>query len=117
VNVNTPEYLPAFEGVEQVRVLFLDDRLVQMNFLDDRKVRWQREKDFTSKISESLKMPNVWKDSIGGSILNCDGFFLRAEIGYSNSPSQLLIKLTNLSAEIDRRIKARDEKQRGSFKP
>ena len=117
VNVNTPEYLPAFEGVEQVRVLFLDDRLVQMNFLYDRNVRWQREKDFTSKISESLKMPNVWEDGIGGSILNCEGFFLRAEIGYYNSPSQLLIKLTNLSAEIDRRIKARDEKQRGSFKP
>jgi hypothetical protein len=117
VNVNTPEYLPAFEGVEQVRVLFLDDRLVQMNFLYDRKVRWQREKDFTSKISELLKLPNAWEDSIGGSILNCDGFFLRAEIGYYNSPSQLLVKLTNLSAEIDRRIKARDEKQRGSFKP
>ena len=117
VNVNTPEYLPAFEGVEQVQLLFLDNRLVQLNFLYDRTVRWQREKDFTSKISELLKLPNVWEDSIGGSILNCDGFFLRAELGYSNSPSQLLVKLTNLSAEIDRRIKARDEKQRGSFKP
>lgn len=117
VNVNTPEYLPAFEGVEQVQVLFLDDRLVQMNFLYDRTVRWQREKNFTSKISELLKLPNVWEDSIGGSTLNCDGFFLRAELGYYNSPSQLLVKLTNLSAEIDRRIKARDEKQRGSFKP
>lgn len=95
VNVNTPEYLPAFEGIEQVSVLFLDDRLVQMKFLYDRKVRWQRQTEFTSKISESLKMPNAWEDSIGGSILNCNGFFLRAEIGYYNGPSQLLIKLTN----------------------
>ena len=116
VDVNTPTYLPAFEGIEQVNVLFLDDRLVQINFHYDRKLRWQSEKEFTSRISDSLKMPNVWEDGIGGSILNCNGFFLRAEIGY-NSPSQILIKLTNLSAEIDHRIKARDERQRGSFKP
>jgi hypothetical protein len=117
VRVNTPVYLAAFAGIEQVNVLFLDDRLVQMNFVYDRNVRWQKGSEFTSKISESLKMPNVWEDSIGGSILNCNGFFLRAEIGYYSSASQLLIKQTNLSAEMDRRIKARDEKQRGSFKP
>jgi hypothetical protein len=82
VNVNTPEYLPAFEGVEQVQVLFLDDRLVQMNFLYDRTVRWQREKDFTSKISELLKLPNVWEDSIGGSIFNCAKFYSSMIVWY-----------------------------------
>jgi hypothetical protein len=117
VQVNAAEYMPGFAGINQVNVLFLDERLAQIKIVYDQSVRWQRESDFTSKVSESLNLPNAWEDSFGGSIMNCDGFFLRAEIGHCTSPTGLLIKLTNLTEEVDRRMKLRDEKQRGSFKP
>jgi hypothetical protein len=117
VRVNAPEYMPGFAGIDQVNILFLDDRLSQVKIVYDQSVRWQKESDFTSKVSESLNLPNAWEDTIGGSIMNCDGFFLRAEIGHYTSPTELLMKQTNLSEEVGRRMKLRVDNQRGLFRP
>jgi hypothetical protein len=124
VRVDSAAYKPAFDGIDMVGLMFLDKKLAQIKIVYDHSIRWNKTRDFTSKISESLHLPNVWEGlffstgTLGDDpSMECGGFLLTAEIGLHTSPTVLLIKQSNLSEEVDRRVKQRDEKKRGSFKP
>jgi hypothetical protein len=105
-----------FKGVSAIYLSFFDNRLVRFSVQYDGSVQWDSSARFSTKVSESLRLPDLWVSGSGGSRkLSCDGF--EVETNSYNNGSIGMRETTGWEAVIERRAKEIREKKQQAFKP
>jgi hypothetical protein len=115
------------EDIVNVSIEFLDGRLTAVEMGYDSSIKWRGVDEFAARVSESLKLPTVWRrgdsNDSGSSVysgssyqrnLYCDGFTLNAEVLVR---PKLRVFNQSTSLTIERRKAAKEERQRQAFKP
>jgi hypothetical protein len=113
---NTQVDKASFEGVRTVSLDFLDGRLVSLWIGYNDSFKWKTLDQFTSGISESLKLPKAWRvKSRGGSQMACDGFQL-AVLMVGGTPS---LHITDELAQqtLNKRIEAAPDEPEAQESP
>ena len=107
-----PDYEPgidktAFEGVRTVSLEFLDGRVTSLWIGYDKSFKWQTLDEFTSGMSNALKLPNAWRTKFRTRLLDCADFTVSI-IPVGESPS---IKLSDEAARelLEKRKAAKEE--------
>lgn len=110
----------AFAGVTDLRLNFIDDRLVeyQVTYAD---APWENIDQFLAKLGESLSLPAGWTDAgEKRRKLVCDG--LQLDVGAASwsavsMAAYVAVREVGAEAVIARRVAEKRERQRQTFKP
>ena len=102
-----------YKGVNDIYFFFLDDRLMRLS-VNYQSVPWKNTGQFAAKVSETLKLPNVWRDDQGmNKVLTCAGFDVTANA----SMNTVTLNTPGYSEIVSGRREQRDEKLRQDFRP
>jgi hypothetical protein len=103
----------AYKGINDIGFQFLDDRLVRFT-VNYQSVPWKTAGQFAAKVSESLKLPDVWRDGDNfGKVLTCAGFDVTANAGMN----AITLNTPGHNEVVKERREQRDEKLRQDFRP
>lgn len=102
-----------FEGVNDINLGFLDGRLVSLSVQYNNLVQWRSGREFASRVSELLKLPDAWREGQGtdNSVMACAGF----EIGVS--PNHIRLTIPGFQEVLSRRREQHEEERRRAFRP
>jgi hypothetical protein len=103
----------AYRGINDISFSFLDDRLVRFT-VNYQSVPWKTAGQFAAKVSESLKLPDAWRD--GGNfseVLTCAGFDVIANA----NTNTITLNKPGYNEIVKERREQRDEKLRQDFRP
>jgi hypothetical protein len=104
-----------FEGVEELELRFLDDKLASIEIGYDSSTKWDDPSEFTSAISQALKLPlKGWHGRSDKAQLECSGFEVITEIILNPT---LTIRTVGLDEEIQRRKVEAEKSKKKVFKP
>lgn len=108
-------WLQRFEGVESVKLIFLDDKMAGVSVAYDRSTTWLDPLEFTASIAHNLRLPKKGWHGRQPTRLDCAGFTVLT-YGEAANPT-LTIKLPNLDGELVTRKYEALRKKRETFKP
>lgn len=100
------------KGIHWIKLEFVDERLTNIIIAYQNSIRWENNEQFTSRVSEALRLPAAWKG--GGEILpyiECDGFTVNAR---ANHLSMTAAKPYEV---VRQRQREQEEKERQTFLP
>jgi hypothetical protein len=102
-----------FEGVRDVFLGFLDERLVSLSVRYDDRVLWRGVGEFASRVSESLKLPDVWRkdDQNGHYAMTCDGFVIAVRLNH------ITLDAEGVQPVLQERRERLEEERRRKFRP
>lgn len=109
------DWVKRFEGVEGVKLIFLDDKLASIEIVYDSSTRWSDPLEFTAAIAAKLKLPSKGWRGREPTSLRCSGFIVETT-GGMYAP-QLTIKLSELDGELVTRKYENERKKKEKFKP
>ena len=101
----------AFNGVDLVRLEFVDERLTALDLSYKNSVGWDNNEQFVARVTEALKLPGTWRREDSSATLVCDGFSISV---YPNNISMVDQRGRQL---VRQRRQAAAEKKRQGFKP
>lgn len=88
--IANPDYS---NNINQITVLFRNDKVFSILFNYTEAVKWSSPKEFADKISESLKLPKAReRNNAGGTFysVTCNDFMVRTRINSNNQPTLLI---------------------------
>lgn len=107
---------PIFKDIYGIDFTFFDNKLVDFTIQYDYSVHWDTLESFIAKVSESLRLPNLWENEGGFSKkLKCDGFIIRAN--NINRAGAIRFNDTSWLLVAQKRIHDEEEKRRQTFQP
>lgn len=111
-----PHTSKEFEGVRQVALRFLDSKLTSISLEYDSNIKWDNIAQLREKITEALKLPDAWESTSDffDDVMGCDGFEIKIELFGAPRIQMLDYKEQVI---LKQRERAKQEKQRESFKP
>lgn len=102
-------------GVSAIYLSFFDNRLVRFSVQYNNSVQWDSPARFSTKVSESLHLPDLWVSGNNSlRTLSCDGFEVETSI---SSGGTIDMRETGWEAVIQKRAKEIREKKQQAFKP
>jgi len=109
----------AFKGVDSLYLYFIDDRLITFSVTYPY-LPWKSVRQFATRMSETLKLPDDWEGDENLQTLGCDGFQVQA--GWRARSADVMsnyisFKEPNAENIINERIEKQKEQQLQSFKP
>lgn len=114
------EKFPTYKGLEYIEFEMLDNRVVLLTAQYDTTATWKDLKEFTSRVSELLRLPNTWNfrsksEEYRPAFIDCADFSVEAELSGGNA----ILRLVDLNApEIYKKRKSSAEKKdKDGFKP
>ncbi|HEX8160768.1 MAG TPA: hypothetical protein VF538_02630 [Pyrinomonadaceae bacterium] len=108
------------DGVKQLELGFVDDRLVHINVVYDDSIKWGDAKQFATQLSKTLNLPNTWgtyfsPDSNKTWYLHCVEFDL--EFSWAEKPLWLRVEDLSYSELLRERAHKFVKKQQKMFRP
>lgn len=100
-------------GVAYLSMEFLDERLTMYALQYDSSAEWDSPDQFTARISQTLKLPNLWQtdqENHAFRVLKCEGFVVRA------LPNFVRVESVPDELAYRRRVEEEKEKKRQTFK-
>ena len=109
------------QGLQSVRLRFLDKRLTDIELRYDGSARWDGIDQFAARVSESLQLPQMGKGRFGflnrrTRALECGGFHVRAAL-VEDDRGVLTLSEGGVKEIVEKRKADLREKQRQTFKP
>lgn len=109
------------QGLQNVQLRFLDQRLTDIELRYDASTRWDGVEQFAAKVSESLQLPKMGKGRFGflnrrTRTLECGGFRMRAML-VEDDRGVLTFAEVGMKEIVEKRKADLKEKQRQTFKP
>jgi hypothetical protein len=112
------------DGVNVIKLEFLDDRLTHIEVNYDHSAKWQGVDQFAERVSEGLGLPKAWRVEPTvdpayrryGRMLHCGGFNVVAVLS-GESGGTVMLGEAGLKEVIEKRRAEVREKSRKKFKP
>jgi hypothetical protein len=109
------------QGLQNIKLMFLDKRLTDIELRYDGSTRWDGVEQFAAKVSESLQLPKMGKGRFGflnrrTRALECGGFRVQAAL-VEDDRGVLTLSEGGVREVVEKRKADLREKQRLTFKP
>lgn len=110
-----------YKGWQSIEFESIDEKVVSMKITYDSAMKWKNLDEFTSRFSESTKLPNQWLSNSESkyfqkSYMNCEKLRAEAEMTGQTNPIIYFVD-TEAPKTMKQRKSALKEKEKKNFKP